>query len=417
MNEVVAAGGTAAGGVVVRGSWGHEPAAGKGLALVLWIWSFTIPGPRSAEKYVAGTTMNGKIATGAVESDMLRRWPLVGRCQAVERLRELIATVARHQCSLLVQGESGTGKEVVARHIHHYSARSDGPFVPVDCTTLRDTLLESQLFGHRRGAFTGADRDTIGFVRAADGGTLFLDEVGELDPVVQAKLLRCIQEQAVVPLGDTRPVPVDVRVIAATHRNLQDMVDTGSFREDLYFRLNVVRIGVPPLRERRDDIALLADHFLARLARADGTEAKRLSSRALAVMQLHGWPGNVRELGNTIEHAFVMSQGDVVDVGDLPVAVRRARPARHEPVGHEGSNGSGDEPRAGAADETDVIEPLEVMQERLVCAALKATNGHQGRAAELLQIERRRLYRLVKRYGLRDLTHRSSSATLATDNA
>ena len=221
----------------------------------------------------------------------VRRSGLIGQSSAAARLRSLIGGVAQRACTVIIHGESGTGKELVAREIHAASARSDGPFVPVDCTTLRDTLFESQLFGHVKGAFTGAERATLGFFRAADGGTLFLDEIGEMALPVQAKLLRCVQDRAVVPLGGVDPIPVNIRIVAATHRNLKAMVRRGEFREDLYFRLNVVRINVPPLRERREDIAALAEHFLEYFARIYEEPSRALSPEAIRALELHDWAG------------------------------------------------------------------------------------------------------------------------------
>ncbi|MFT3687186.1 MAG: sigma 54-interacting transcriptional regulator [Phycisphaerales bacterium] len=205
--------------------------------------------------------------------------PMVGAGPAMQQLRSMIDAVAPRDCTVMIHGESGAGKELTARTIHLQSRRCTGAFVAVDCTGLRDTLLESQLFGHVKGAFTGADAPSLGFIRAADGGTLFLDEIGELELKTQAKLLRCIQERCVVPLGSVKPVPVDVRVVCATHRNLREMASKGEFREDLLFRLDVVQVKLPSLRERREDIAALAGHFLGQLADLYGEEPRGLSER------------------------------------------------------------------------------------------------------------------------------------------
>ena len=204
----------------------------------------------------------------------------LGESPCMSRLRPLIEALSGRTCTVLINGETGTGKELVARHLHALGPRRLKPFIPVDCTALRDTLFESQLFGHTKGAFTGAEQSTLGFFRAADGGTLFLDEIGEMGLQVQAKLLRCIQDRAVVPLGGVEPIPVDVRIITATHRDLKAMVVRGEFRQDLYFRLNVVRIPVPPLRERGSDILMLAKHFLHQFAKTDGAPVKHLSPDA-----------------------------------------------------------------------------------------------------------------------------------------
>ena len=240
------------------------------------------------------------------------------------RLWSLVEAVSDRSCTLLIQGESGTGKEFIARHVHAMSGRSDGPFIPVDCTTLRDTLFESQLFGHVKGAFTGADQATLGFFRTADGGTLLLDEIGEMSLLVQAKLLRCIQDRAVIPLGGTRPIPVDVRIVVATHRDLKAMVHRGEFRQDLYFRLNVVRLAVPPLRERQSDITPLAEHFLGHFASLYGEPVKELSPEVTEALAGYEWPGNVRELANIMEQAHVLSKQACVAVTDLPQEIRLA---------------------------------------------------------------------------------------------
>ncbi|MBL8757323.1 MAG: sigma-54-dependent Fis family transcriptional regulator [Phycisphaerae bacterium] len=306
---------------------------------------------------------------------------LVGTSPAMARLRKLIGAVAGRECTVLVQGPSGAGKELIARTIHHQSRRAGGPFVAVDCTGLRDTLLESQLFGHQKGSFTGAEQATLGFIRAADGGTLFLDEIGEMDIKTQAKLLRCIQERCVVPLGAVKPIPVNVRVLAATHRDLKGMVGRGEFREDLYFRLDVVRVEVPPLKARPTDVLPLADHFLYQLASLYDEPVKSLSPEAKALLKGYTWPGNVRELANAIEHGVVMSQGEEIGVGDLPEHIRGGTPL-------------------GASPSEGPIVTLESAERTLIERALKATGGNQRKAAELLRIERRRLARKIERYGL-----------------
>ncbi len=319
--------------------------------------------------------------TGCFENQTVRP---IGQSPCISRLAELVEAVSRRNCTVLIHGESGTGKELVARYIHASSPRRGKPFVPVDCTALRDTLFESQLFGHVKGAFTGADRCTLGFVRAADGGTLFLDEIGEMSLQTQAKLLRCIQDRAVVPLGGVETVPVDVRIIAATHRDLKAMVARGEFRQDLYFRLNVVRIAVPPLRERGSDILMLARHFLAQFAASDGECPKELSPDAIQALEAYAWPGNVRELANVMEQAHIFSKTRLITAKDLPEEIRSA-PAE-----------------SLLASECGIV-PLAIAERALITRALRAAAGNQSRAAEMLQIDRRRLYRKVRRYGLASL--------------
>ncbi len=317
---------------------------------------------------------------------------IVGESIAIQRLRLRIEAVSRRASTVLILGESGTGKELVARSIHAAGPRAAGPFVPVDCTTLHDTLFESQLFGYVKGAFTGAEQSTLGLFRAADGGTLFLDEIGELAPHLQAKLLRCIQDSAVLPLGGVRSVPVDVRIIAATHRDLEALVREGKFRADLYFRLNVVRIDVPPLRARRGDIPALAQAFLDDQKRQYQEPARRLSPEAMEALLAYDWPGNVRELANAIEHACALATGDVLTRDDLPAPMRLA-PAAQRQVSR-----MTDAPR-----EEDEILPLEVAERLLIARALRATGGNQARTAQLLRIERHRLYRKIRHHGLRAL--------------
>jgi len=297
---------------------------------------------------------------------------------------------ARFDCTVLLHGESGTGKELAARRIHARSNRSGALFVSVDCTGLPESLADAQLFGHVKGAYTGADRETLGFFRAAEGGTLFLDEIGELSPALQAKLLRCVQERAVVPVGSWKAIPVNCRIIAATHRDLAAWVRDGRFRQDLYYRLNVVRVVLPPLRERREDVTAIAEHILERIGSAYGS-SKRFSPGAMDALLAHDWPGNVRELANAVERAFVFSEGDEIGPGDLPDelgtgAVMAANVA------------------SAAESRDDPIVPLDVAERALISKALVRAGGRQSVAAEMLHIERRRLYRKVKAYGLEELT-------------
>ncbi len=315
---------------------------------------------------------------------------LVGASPGMAELKVRIQAVSRRDHTVLIHGESGSGKEMVARAVHAASPRAAGPFVAVDCTTLRDTLFESQLFGHMRGAFTGAEQPTLGFFRAADGGTLFLDEIGELPLHIQAKLLRCIQEGAVVPLGSVEPIPVDVRIVAATHRDLQKMVRAGTFREDLYYRLNVVRLAVPPLRARRDDILPLARWFLEQQAALYQEPVRVLSDEAAAMFEAYDWPGNVRELANAIEHACAFCDGSLIRRMDLPEAVQIA---------------------ACPADSFggDQVLTLEAAERLAITRALRAAKGNRARAAQLLQIERHRLYRKIRRY---QLEHRPDSIAM-----
>ena len=309
----------------------------------------------------------------------------------MHRLWAAVGAVAKRGCTAMVHGESGTGKELVARQLHLLSSRAARPFVAVDCTTLHDSMMESQLFGHAKGSFTGAQQSTVGFFRSAHTGTLFLDEIGELPLDVQSKLLRVIQERAVVPLGSVKPIPVDARIIAATHRDLEAMVKRGTFREDLFFRLNVVQLRVPPLRDRVDDVIPLAEHFLARLGRLYGEPVKSLAPDAVAALQSFDWPGNVRELANAIEHASVFCNTDRISAADLPEKVRLT--AIKQPQ---------------VAD--DRVIPLEMAERNHIAHALRVTGGNQAKAARMLQIQRQRLYRKIEAYGLESLTRTGGSA-------
>ncbi len=293
---------------------------------------------------------------------------------------QLAEQVAPTDSTVLVLGESGTGKEVVARYIHELSERSEGPFVSINCGALPETLLESELFGHVKGSFTGAVRDKEGLFTVARGGTFFLDEIAETAPSTQVKLLRVLQEREVLPVGGTEPIPVDVRVIAATNRDLDEEMRNARFRSDLYYRLNVIALHLPPLRERPDDIALLVEACLERLAAERGQEPRRLSQAALEVLLAYGWPGNVRELENVLEHAALVSQGPEISVDALP---ERVRSPRASPFVSE---------RAHASPTLDAVERAYILW------VLQSEGGNKTRAAEVLGIDPSTLYRKLSRY-------------------
>ncbi len=327
----------------------------------------------------------------ALREVIQRRWregDLVGRSHAIERVRETIAKVADSAVNVLVTGESGTGKEVVARALHFRSRRAEGPFVAVNCGALPETLMESELFGHERGAFTGASSAKSGLVRAAHGGTLFLDEVGELPPALQVKLLRVLQERVVRPVGGAREHPVDVRVVAATNRDLQQAVAEGRFRSDLYYRLDVVRIHLPPLRERPEDVPLLAEHLLRRHAALQG-RSLRFSSEALRWLVRQDYPGNVRQLENLVQRAVALCEGDVIGVEDLQPETS---------AGASAPRGTLPEPREGF----ELDRWLADVEKELLLEALRRAGGVRTRAARLLGMSFRSFrYRLAK-YGLSD---------------
>jgi len=305
----------------------------------------------------------------------------VGCSAAIGAVRDIAAGIACRKSTVMLVGETGSGKEMLARHIHDLSDRRDKPFIPVDCSSLADGLFESELFGHVRGAFTGAVRESLGFIRAADGGTLFLDEIGELSLPMQAKLLRVVQERRVVAVGDTRARPVDIRIICATHRDLSKMVREGAFREDLYFRLNVLVLQVPPLRERPGDVLPLARHFLALQAELYGELPRQLSSGASSALRRYHWPGNVRELANVIEHAHVLGVGAMVELSDLPDRLRAAPDESFR------------------ANHSDLL--LIDVERRTIAEALRRTKHNKAAASRLLGINIQRLNRRIHRLGIR----------------
>ncbi|MFO7587603.1 MAG: sigma-54 dependent transcriptional regulator [Gemmatimonadota bacterium] len=294
---------------------------------------------------------------------------------------DLAESVADSESTILIGGESGTGKEVFARYIHDLSPRSSRRFLSLNCGALPEGLLESELFGHVKGSFTGAVKDKEGLFVAASGGTFFLDEVGEMAPSTQVKLLRVLQQREVIPVGSTDPIPVDVRLIAATNRNLERDIEEGRFRRDLYYRLNVISLELPPLRERAEDVPLLAQHFLA-LQTADGEEPRKLSPKALQVLQEYHWPGNVRELENVIERAVVLTAGPTIKPDALP---ERLHEAPSEPLVQ-------DRPPANPA--------LEIIERAYIEHVLRAEGGNKTKAAEVLGIDPSTLYRKIKRYDL-----------------
>jgi two-component system response regulator HydG len=307
----------------------------------------------------------------------------VGRSKAWLDVLRLAETVAPTDSTVLIQGESGTGKEVVARYIHDLSARADGSFLSINCGALPESLLESELFGHVKGSFTGAVKDKLGLFAAAAKGSFFLDEIGETTPAIQVKLLRVLQQREVIPVGGTEAVPIETRLIAATNRDLEEEMKRGGFRSDLFYRLNVFALHLPPLRQRRDDIPLLIDAFLGRSAEQAGGDLKRLSPEALEAMMEYNWPGNVRELENALERAFILSKGDVVDIAVLP---QRVTERRSEPL---------------ITDRTPTSNPtLDVVERAYILWVLQSEGGNKSRAAERLGIDPSTLYRKLSRYGV-----------------
>ena len=312
---------------------------------------------------------------------------LIGRSEAMRAVYRTVERVAASRANVLITGESGTGKELVARAIHELGPRREAPLVVVNCAAIPETLIESELFGHEKGSFTDARERRLGKFEAANGGTIFLDEIGELPPSVQAKLLRALQERSIERVGSNQPIPVDARVLAATNQDLERQVAAGRFRSDLFYRIHVVPIVLPPLRDRREDIRLLADTFLAR-ARADADRGpSRIGSAAAAALERHPWPGNVRELENAIERAVALADGEVLELTDLPEEIQQA--ARQE--------GLRDEVRAGRIDLETAVGRFEA---ELLREMLLRTGGNQTRASERLGITRRVLKLKMDRYAI-----------------
>lgn len=314
---------------------------------------------------------------------------LIGKSPEIRRVSELIQQVAPTRATVLIEGESGTGKEVVAGLLHHLSGRPAAKMVTVHCAALSPQLLESELFGHEKGAFTGAAQRRIGRFEQADGGTIFLDEIGEIDAATQIKLLRVLSERTLERVGSNNPIKVDVRVIAATNKNLRDLVDRGQFREDLFFRLNVVKVEMPPLRARREDIVLLAGAFLQEFAKENDRPVKPLTDAAMERLVTYSWPGNVRELRTAIEHGVVMSNDPVIDLRHLPQFLD-SRPAIDAPPPL---------PHKNALDAPREFN-LHALETNAIRAALATSGGNRTRAADLLGVSRRTLQRKLRELGL-----------------
>ena len=305
----------------------------------------------------------------------------VGKSRSWMEVLRLAETVAPTESTVLIQGESGTGKEVIARYIHQLSARTEGPFQSINCGALPESLLESELFGHVKGSFTGAIKDKQGLFSAAAGGTFFLDEIGETTPATQVKLLRVLQHREVIPVGATDPLPIDTRLIAATNRDLEEAMRRATFRQDLYYRLNVIALYLPPLRERSDDIPLLVESFLQRLSETRDGEQKTLSDEAAEAISTYQWPGNVRELENALERAWIMTPGERIELNALPERVIAPIPAR-------------------LTDDRSAPNPtLEAIERAYILWVLNAEGGNKTRAAESLGIDPSTLHRKLSRFG------------------
>jgi DNA-binding NtrC family response regulator len=334
------------------------------------------------DRAVAHRSLREEVKRLRLETGRLPRFDeLVGGSPAMHEAYDLIDRVASSDATVLVTGESGTGKEVVARAIHGRSHRRAGPFVAINCAAVPETLLESELFGHAKGAFTDAKSDAPGLFRLANRGTLFLDEIGDMPLALQPKLLRVLQERTVRPVGGRGEVPVDVRVVAATNRDLESAVEEGRFREDLYYRINVVHIPLPPLRARTGDILPLAAHFLAHFAARAGKSVTGIAPAAAEKLASYAWPGNVRELQNCMERAVALTRFEQIGTDDLPEKVRDYRRS-HVLV---------------ASDDPSELVPLEEVERRYIARVMEAVHGNKTAAARILGIERKRLYRMLER--------------------
>ncbi len=315
---------------------------------------------------------------------------LVGDSDAMRRVLDFVGKVADSDSTVLIQGESGTGKELVARMLHFTSSRCDRPLVPVNCGAIPENLLESELFGHEKGAFTGASHTRVGRFELAHGGTIFLDEVAEMPLPLQVKLLRVLQERSFERIGGTKTITVDVRIIAATNQDLEQAVREKRFRHDLYYRLNVIPIHIPPLRERRSDIPLLVEHFIARFNRTKQTTVEGVDADAMRALTAYDWPGNIRELENMMERLVVLKRAGMISVADLPdkVAPQSPATAKRENVVHFSEQG------------INLVRELEQYENRLISEALRQAKGITSRAAQLLQVNRTTLVEKLKRKGL-----------------
>ncbi len=322
-----------------------------------------------ALRVAAATTPESSAATSG----------LVAESPAMRRLVAVVVRVAAVDSPVLIRGESGTGKELLAQALHRSGPRREKPFVPVNCSAIPEALLESLLFGYRKGAFTDAREDRPGLFQVADGGTLFLDEIGDMPAALQAKLLRTLQDSRIQPLGAATPLDVDVRVVAATHRDLETMCSTGAFRYDLYYRLNVIPLPIPPLRERPEDVVPLVGHLLAKHARRLGRSGLTVSRGALDLIRAYSWPGNVRELENAIERAVVFCEGDTIGPDDLPDSLRTP----------------------GATASEQEIRSLSTVEREQIARALLAVKGNKAAAARLLGLDRKTLYRKIELYDLK----------------
>jgi len=308
----------------------------------------------------------------------------VGNSLEIVKIKQMVEKIARTESTVLLLGESGTGKELIARAIHSYSQRGDRPFVSINCAALPETLLESELFGHAKGSFTGAIKDKEGLFKVADGGTFFLDEIGETSPAIQVKLLRVLEQKEVTPVGETKPIPVDVRLVAATNQDLEQKVKTNQFRPDLFYRLNVLPVCIPPLRQRKEDIPLLCAHFIRENCRKINVKEKTLTPEALQLLVNYAWPGNVRELENILERAIILSPNSKISPPDLPVQIREEKT------------------QTFVQEQAPAHPTLEELEKAYIFWVLSQNEWNKSKVAQLLGIDTSTLYRKIEKYGLKE---------------
>lgn len=320
----------------------------------------------------------------------------IGNSEAVAKLKSLSRRIASTDSTVLLRGESGTGKDLIAKAIHNHSPRCGGPFVTINCGAIPESLLESELFGHKKGSFTGAIRDKDGLFKVADGGTLFLDEIGNTSLTIQVKLLRVLEDRVLTPVGETKPMAVDVRLIAATNADLEQDVEAGRFRADLFYRLNVIPIFIPPLRERREDIELLVNHFVDRFCGKVKCPVKKLSPPAMKLLTECQWAGNVRELENTVERAVLLNRSDTIEVSDFPEKLTKR------------------EASLPVAEETPANPTLESIEKAYIHYVMSQTDGKKTSAAKILGIDTSTLYRKIERYGLKEFSQTKKQTSKQT---
>jgi two-component system nitrogen regulation response regulator NtrX len=339
----------------------------------------------------------------ALKLAMEAKYEIVGESQALRSVLESVKRAAPTNATVMLLGESGVGKELVARTIHRNSPRAGQRFIQVNCAAIPEELIESELFGHEKGSFTGATEKQVGKFEQADRGTIFLDEVADMSAKTQAKVLRVLQEQEVERLGSARTIKVDVRVIAATNKNLEEMIQRGEFREDLYFRLNVIPILVPPLRERRSDIPLLVQHFARRMSDEHNMKPKRFDPRAMEALQRYRWRGNIRELRNTVERVLIMTPGDVVRIEDLPQDVRGdvSVMAQAEPATVAAAVASGPQPQAPSVSAGTLREFKDAAERAFLVQKLRENNWNISKTAEVIDTPRSNLYKKLEQYGIK----------------